>query len=352
MNTLYKTAAQKIRDSRNTLPSLALEKQFELQPKLKEQYKERHKQLYLEDTRFHLSYLAESISANEPILFTEYLSWAKTFFSSLPIEESDLVLNFELIRDTLVKYLTAEEFQISTKFMNAGIEKFKQQLSIPPTYLLETNPLREAATNYLNFLIDGNKRAAHELIIKTYQTGTSIKEIYLNIFQVTQKETGRLWQIGKIEVAQEHFITAATQLIMSQLYPYMFSSAKKEHTIIVSCVNGELHEIGARMVADLFELDGWNSYYFGANTPQRSLMNAIEIYKPRILAISATMTFNLTAVSELIETVKMNPKLNKVKILVGGYPFTIVENLWQSTGADGFALDAEHAINLAYSLLS
>ena len=100
--------------------------------------------------------------------------------------------------------------------------------------------------------------------METIEAGTPLKDIYLNVFQETQKETGRLWQLSKITVAQEHFITAATQLIMAQLYTYLFTSEKKNKTIIVSCVQGELHEIGARMVADLFEMDGWNSYYFGA----------------------------------------------------------------------------------------
>lgn len=352
MENLNKITSQRIRELKSTLPSLILEKQFEIQPKLKELYTERHRLLYLEDTRYHLSYLAESVAANELILFTEYLSWAKTFFSSLPIDENDLILNLILIRDTLGNYLEPEQESIVNSFMNAGIEKFKTQSTVQDSFIVESNPLNAIATAYLSSLINGNKKTAHELIINAVQNGTAIKDIYINVFQATQKETGRLWQLGKITVAQEHFITAATQLVMAQLYPYLFTSTNKEKKIIVACAAGELHEIGARMVADLFEMDGWNSYYFGANTPQSSLLKAVEMYKPNILAISATMTFNLNSVSELIGSVKSQSMTNNLKILVGGYPFNLADRLWQNMGADGFALDAVGAIKLASTLMN
>jgi methanogenic corrinoid protein MtbC1 len=216
---------------------------------------------------------------------------------------------------------------------------------------LESNPLKSIANNYLSFLIDGNKKGAHDIIMKAFQDGTLIRDLYLNVFQVTQQESGRLWQMNKINVGQEHFITSATQLIMSQLYPYMFAHTVNEKKIIVSCITGELHEIGPRMVADLFEMDGWNSYYFGANTPQNSLIKAIEVHHPDVLAISVTMTYNLSAVSDLIETIRNNKETDYLKIIVGGYPFNLADKLWNNVGADGTADNAVGAIELASKLI-
>ena len=42
----------------------------------------------------------------------------------------------------------------------------------------------------------------------------------------------------------------------------------------------------------------------------------------------------------------------QVRILVGGYPFNIAGNLWQSVGADGYAPDAQQAIRVAEELLA
>ena len=104
MNELNKIISDKINELKKTLPELILEKHLNLQPKLKAVYTERHRRLYLENTWFHLSYLAGSIFADEPVLFTEYISWAKTFFSTLPIDENDIILNLELIRTRLKQF--------------------------------------------------------------------------------------------------------------------------------------------------------------------------------------------------------------------------------------------------------
>ena len=99
------------------------------------------------------------------------------------------------------------------------------------------------------------------------QHGTSVHDIYLHVFQRSQYEVGRLWQTNQISVGQEHLCTAATQLIMSQLYPLIFGTERKNRRIVAACVGGDLHEIGIRMVADFFEMDGWDTFYLGADVP-------------------------------------------------------------------------------------
>lgn len=352
MENSNKKIAGRLKEFDDSFAKKILEKQFEAQPTLKEKYGEKQIQHYIEDTQFHLSYLAEAIGNNEPVLFNEYLAWAKTFFENLPVTDEEIIINLELLRDEIAQHLPEEMSAITNKYIDEGIEYYKTKSPLLPSFITEKNPQKEIAEKYLNSLIEGDKTSAHNLIMDAVQKGASIKDLYLNVFQVTQQETGRLWQISKISVAHEHFITAATQLIMAQLYPYMFTSTKKEKRIIVSCIQGELHEIGARMVADIFEMEGWNSYYFGANTPIDSVIGSINTYNPQVLAISTTMTFNLSSVSAMIEKVKSETALENLRILVGGYPFLISDNLWQNIGADGFAPDAISAVKLAEKLIS
>jgi methanogenic corrinoid protein MtbC1 len=145
--------------------------------------------------------------------------------------------------------------------------------------------------------------------------------------------------------------TTATQLIMSQLYPYIFSTVNSGRRLVATCVGGELHEIGIRMVADFFEMAGWDTYYLGANTPDRSLLQTVEDKKPDILALSTTMTFNVSAVADLIRLVRQSETIAAMKIIVGGYPFNLSAGLWQKVGANGCAKDAQQAIVLAEELV-
>lgn len=182
--------------------------------------------------------------------------------------------------------------------------------------------------------------------------GTLVKEVYLHVFQPAQYEIGRLWQTNRISVAQEHYCTAATQLIMSQLYPHIFATAKNGRTLIATSVAGDLHEIGVRMVADFFEMEGCNTYYLGANTPHAGVIATIVEEHADVLDVSATISYHVEAVRDLIRAVRAHPLCGNIKILAGGFPFNREPNLWETVGADGFAPDAQQAITLAAQMMN
>jgi methanogenic corrinoid protein MtbC1 len=171
----------------------------------------------------------------------------------------------------------------------------------------------------------------------------------MHVFQPTQREVGRLWQINRVSVAQEHYCTAATQLIMSQLYPHIFGAPRIDRRLVATCVGGELHEIGIRMVADFFEMEGWDTYYLGANTPLEGVVETVVERQADTLGISATMTFHVREVIALIEGVRACEMGGRTKILVGGYPFNLSRDLWRQVGADGCALNAQEAVDVAAS---
>lgn len=349
---MYKITADRIRELNSSLPEIILERHFSLNPGLAEIYNKDEIFSYLQDCRYHLSFLAEAVENEEPALFYEYIRWIKSVFSTSQQNKFDIAGYLIILRDTLVELLYEDPGGIVEKYINEAIGIYLISDAIYPSFIIDSNPYAKQAEQFLSFLIKGDKNSALELILGMVKSDISVKDIYNNIFQVTQKEVGRLWQIKKISVAHEHFVTAATQLIMAQLYPYMFTRKKNAHKIIVVCVSGELHEIGARMVADIFELEGWDSYYYGANTPAQSVINALIEHKPDVIAISVTMVFNLKGVKEIIDKIKESPELKNLKIIVGGYPFSIADNLWQKYGADAYASDASSAITVANNFVS
>jgi methanogenic corrinoid protein MtbC1 len=97
---------------------------------------------------------------------------------------------------------------------------------------------------------------------------------------------------------------------------------------------------------DLFETNGWDTTYVGANTPIDDLLVQIKDNDYNVVAISITMVSNINNVITTINMIRSLQKPN-LKILVGGYPFNRNESLWKMVGADGFAKDFETALNIA-----
>ena len=301
------------------------------------------------DAAYHLAYLAEAVAAADPTLFVEYAAWAKGLFAGLGFPEAALL---ETLRCTLevLQAQAAPELQTACDYVTQAIHSLPQAPAVPLSFLQEDQPLGPLARAYLEALLRGERQTATRLILERVKGGTPVKDIYLHVFQPVQREVGRLWQMNRLSVAQEHYCTAATQLVMSHLYPYIFSGEKRDRRAVVTCVGGELHEMGARMVADFLEMGGWDTHFLGANTPPDSVIALGLERQAHVLAVSATMTFQVSRAAELIAGLRAADPQRRIKVLVGGYPFNLAPDLWQRIGADDYAPDAQAALLVAERL--
>lgn len=324
--------------------------QAEKQPDLERRYGQVDMETCRQDIRYHLAYLAEAVSLGSEPLFEEYIAWVKSLLSSLGLPEEDMLVNLECMEEVISRELPGEISAQACRFLKAMREKYPGlPVRVERDFLAES-PLKNLARGYLDSLLKGDRGEASRLIMEAVESGTPVKDIYLHVFQPSQWELGRLWQTNRVSVAQEHYCTAATQLIMSQLYPRVFSGGRTGETVIAACVAGELHEIGLRMVSDLFEMEGWDTYYLGANTPRRSVVQALEERRPRILALSATITYHVCEVADFIAAVRGMEGGGDILVIVGGYPFNVDRELWRKVGSDGWAPDAEGAVSVAREL--
>ncbi|MBD3406213.1 MAG: cobalamin-binding protein [Candidatus Lokiarchaeota archaeon] len=347
----HRMVSQIISDNMDQLVEELISCQWEIDTEIADRYSEPLIEKCKEDIAYHLEFLATAVRVQSTAIFNSYLRWTKVLFSNLGVPEKEFLDNLECIKKILPAYLSDEIQNIPIEYIDIGIKELALASSDLPTLMGEDIPMAAIATQYLDALLKGNRRAASALIMDTVNEGREIKEIYLNIFERTQYEIGRLWQTNQINVAQEHYCTAATQLIMAQLYPYLFSSKKKNLNMVATCISGELHEIGIRMVADLFEIDGWNTFYLGASTPRKDIIQTIIDRDVQLVAISATLPTNIPEVQELIEEIRAQDNLTHVKIIVGGRPFGMDPNLWKTVGADGTARNAEDAVKVGNMLV-
>ncbi len=344
MSDLLQPTCDFIIERQEDLAREIVERHWRLRPALEQLYGKQGRARCLEDARYHLRYLSEAVGAREPALFVHYAMWAKTMLLARNIPVEDLVANLEVMLDVLGKELPASMQMPAVDYVKSAIRSLTLA-SDNASFLDPGQPLAELANRYLSALLGYDRHSAAALILAAVKNKVSIREIYCHVFEPCQYEIGRLWQSNVVSIAQEHYCTASTQFIMSQLYPYIFRSDRTcRGTIVAACVSGELHEIGARMLCDLLEMEGWNTIYLGANVPTAGIVDVLRDNHSNILAVSASMTFHIPAVREVIAAVRLARP--ETRILVGGYAFKIAPNLWRDVGADYWARNASEAVSL------
>ena len=347
---LLQRAGSAVADARDAIARHLVEEEFLAHPELVHRYGAQGRAKSIEDAGYHLRYLAEALASENAQFFVDYVGWAKIMLAKRGVWAEDFLFHLQCMKDAIPEYVAPDLASEATRIIADALAGFSTLAEDVETFIDPSKPHAALANHYVQSLLRGERQHASRLILESVANGIGVRDIYLYVFQPSQYEIGRLWQTNQISVAQEHYCTAATQLIMSQLYPYIFATEKSGGRLVATCVSGDLHELGVRMVADFFEMAGWDTYFLGANTPITAVVQAVIERKATVLGISATMTYHVRTVAEMIAAVRASPACAGVRILVGGFPFNLDPELWRKVGADGHAPDADAAIALAQRL--
>lgn len=175
--------------------------------------------------------------------------------------------------------------------------------------------------SFLGALLTGNRKEASRIVHdEVFQNGTGVQELYEAIIKNALYDIGEMWERGEISVATEHLASAIVEALLNELYQKVITSdISNDYTVVVSCVENEHHQVGSKMVADVFEMNGWNTYFLGANTPRAELKRFIGNMQPQWLALSVSIYFHIPDLEEMIEEIRQS--FPDLKILAGGQAF-------------------------------
>ncbi len=162
----------------------------------------------------------------------------------------------------------------------------------------------DAYRAYLVELLRGQLSACRTVVRELRQEGASVTAIYEGLFRRSLYDVGEMWARGEASVADEHLATAVTESLIHASFPDLFSTERVGLLAVVSCLANERHELGGRMVADVFELSGWDTRFLGTDTPLDTLRSVLERESPDLLALSLAMPERVPVFLQTLRTVR------------------------------------------------
>jgi methanogenic corrinoid protein MtbC1 len=297
------------------------------------------------ELEWDLRHLVAALDLGEPWPLTDHLAWARSQDGRAGLPHTAARLDALLAAlDELGDRPTAS----TAKAMVA-----RARVAVPPgsgdlgLSLVDTDADHGAlAARWLDRLLAGDRGGALALVDGMLAEGLDLEALYVEVFTPALREVGRLWQTGQLDVASEHVATAITQVAMSHQYPQILGGDRTAGTLLAACAGEELHEVGMRMVADVFELRGWRTHFVGGNVPSDALLHAVREHAPDVVAMSATLGQTVPLVRDLIAAVRGS---SDAVVIVGGRAFAGADR-WRTVGADGTAADPVAAVELAVRL--
>lgn len=217
----------------------------------------------------------------------------------------------------------------------------------PPSALLGEGEVAALGRRFLQTLLAARRRAAIAMIDAALDDGLGIEPLYLDVLQPALVETGRLWQLDRISIRQEQLVTASVQLLMARAAPQVLSTPRRGRRLDLAAVAGERHQLGSQMLADLFELAGWDTALVDGRTDR--LRARVRDDPPDVLALSVGHVTNLASFIATLAAVRAG---GPVPVLAGGRILSRHPGLARELGADAEAGDARSAIRTAERLVT
>lgn len=278
-----------------------------------------------------LSELIAALEFQRPELFARGAHWARVAVEArkAPVEHFVTALAF------LQRELTERLPPGSGEILRSYFESAREAIEKPARLDLDLS--HRAALEFLQQTLEGRARAAASVLLEQHAAGASVADLFEHVVVPAQREVGSMWHRGEINVAEEHVATLTTQKAVAVLAHQAEAEAPQGYTVVVGSVTGDNHDLGSRLLAELFELAGWRSVSLGADVPRLDLLQALEGFEADLLVLSATLSRHLITVRSTIELVRTQIARPELKVLVGGRAFAGASELWREVGADGWS---------------
>ncbi|MDX2147989.1 MAG: cobalamin-dependent protein [Planctomycetota bacterium] len=315
------------------------------QPRVAERYRPDAESKWAAAVESRVHELAAAIAVSQVQLFRSCVLWAKVAFEARGVPESDLESSLVALGEVLSERLTPEDATIATEYVTHAIDAIRVHDHMVSSDATRRSPMADLADSFMLALLEGDRNRACRVLVDEAQRGADVRAIYDNVIIPVMTDLGRMWHVGEITVAEEHFATATTLMAMSQLHPYIKRKPATGRTMIAASVDGNSHELGVRMVADAFESEGWRVVYLGPSVPAQDLAHAVLDFGADLLALSVALPTQIQIVTDTIAVIRHACQGRQPFIIVGGLAFAECPDAWKTTGADAFATSPADAVS-------
>lgn len=195
-------------------------------------------------------------------------------------------------------------------------------------------------------IIDGEHTETVEFINSALEQDIGARTLIAGPMATGIAEVGRRFKMDEYFLPEVMMSAKCMQAALQVLKPLIVAEKTEEvGTVVVGTVQGDLHDIGKKIVGMMLEAAGFTVVDLGVTVTPDQFMKAIEEHNPVIVGFSALLTTTMNMQWETLKRITAEGKREDLKVFVGGAP--ISQNWCDKIGADAYAMDALVAVEKA-----
>lgn len=190
-----------------------------------------------------------------------------------------------------------------------------------------------------------DKTGSEKIVFEAAQNGSRI-DIATNLVTVTLQRIGDAWEEGRLSLSQVYMSGMICEEIIDKLLPPS-SLMRKDQPKMAIGVFEDYHMLGKRIIYSTLRASGFELLDLGGGLQTDQLVRLVDEHHVKILLLSVLMLPSALRIREL----KAALGNRDVRIVVGGAPFRLDEQLWKEVGADAMGRDSSDAISIVTEMM-
>ena len=183
-----------------------------------------------------------------------------------------------------------------------------------------TSPLESSDTQYdidaMLFAVQTMDQHRFDQLLQEGLVKQSLPAYLETVIGPLLREIGESTRLGKLRIAHEHMATAHLRTFIGALR-FRETYTGNEPKIVITTPTGQLHELGALMIAALVSVDGWLPVYLGPNTPADEIAACALQSGARVVSLSLTYPADDPRIPT--ELTRLRTQLDgRIPVLIGG----------------------------------
>ncbi len=198
-------------------------------------------------------------------------------------------------------------------------------------------------------VIDGATSQVVSLVNEAVSKEIPVGEILNDALIAGMNEVGALFKDGEMFVPEVLVSAKALQAGIDIIRPALVEAGvKAAGRIVTVTVEGDLHDIGIKLVGMMLEGAGFEVINIGVDKPAKEIIEKVKELKPNILGMSAMLTTTMANMKDVVEMLKEEGLLEDMKVMIGGAP---TSPMYAEKIGGHYSADASEAVIIAKQLL-
>ena len=213
--------------------------------------------------------------------------------------------------------------------------------------------LQEQIDQFAHSLFKDDFQKVSENIKSLRDEGITEEILYLELFAPVARRLGVMWEQDLCSFTEVTIGVGRLQELLRQFSSEVRygNNPEKDKRILLTPIPGEQHTFGMSMLIEFFYRAGWEVWGW-PGVSEHNLLQLVKNEWFHIVGISMYAEIHTDALISTINAIRRASRNPSISVMVGGYAFTENPDLISTVGADGFAADANGALEKAEKLCS